>query len=67
VLALAGVAAVYAGGAYSTGWPEQYPRLLTHLTGVAILVIARQACLATGWRGAGAAGDPRLEDGGARP
>lgn len=42
LLMIAGIGVVYAIGCYSTGWPGQYSRLLSHFLGLMLLVIMRQ-------------------------
>jgi hypothetical protein len=48
LLMMGAVGAAYAVGSYSTGWPDQFPRLLTHLSGLVLLLIFRQVCLFLG-------------------
>jgi len=42
LLLMTGVAVLYAAGAYATGWGTEYPRLLTHLSGLVPLFALRQ-------------------------
>ncbi|MBN1256670.1 MAG: glycosyltransferase family 39 protein [Planctomycetes bacterium] len=48
LLMIAAVALIYAFAAYTTRWPSELRRLLTHTIGLDILFIVRQVALATG-------------------
>ncbi|MFH0910630.1 MAG: glycosyltransferase family 39 protein [Planctomycetota bacterium] len=45
---IASLAALYAAGSLATGWPDQYPRLLTQAAGLVLLFSFRQAAVLFG-------------------